>query len=351
MATRVGGAAVLVLARQTNSSSPLPEPSRVNAVSSRRVVLVAGSGRSGTSALAGALQTLGMHVPAPEVPADERGSRGLAESQWVVDLHTELLERVNVATYDARPAAWFETGKWAANGMLRTRVVDWLGPQFDVRPNPDVDVEPELVLKDPRMAWFLGLWRAAAMRVDAEASYLTPLRHVTEVVGTRDRPAARTAAWVNLMLHTERGTRGSQRAFVRYDDLLADWTIPLFRIGQQLGLRAVTEASANSMRKVHQFVDPDLHRAHHTWADVTVPRRLREIAEESWQVLSGLADEGGDTADRQATLDQLRDAYVELYDEAEGIAASTADAARREGSAVTADGAPEPKGLKRLLGR
>ena len=77
-----------------------------------------------------------MHVPTPEVPADERGSRGLAESQWVVDLHTEVLERVNVATYDARPSAWFETGKWAANGMLRTRVVDWLGPQFDVRPNP-----------------------------------------------------------------------------------------------------------------------------------------------------------------------------------------------------------------------
>jgi hypothetical protein len=320
-------------------------------VTSRRVVLVAGSGRSGTSALAGALQTLGMHVPAPEVPADERGSRGLAESQWVVDLHTELLDRVNVATYDARPSAWFETGKWSANGMLRTRVVDWLGPQFEARPNPDLDVEPEIVVKDPRLTWFLGLWKAAALRVDAEASYLTPLRHVTEVVGPRDKPATRVAAWVNLMLHTERGTRGSQRAFVRYDDLLADWTVPLFRIGQQLGVRAVTEASANSMRKVHQFVDPDLRRAHHTWADVVVPTRLQEIAEESWQALSGLADEGGDTEDRHATLDQLREAYVELYDEAEGIAASTADAARREGRTPAAVDTAEPKGIKRLLGR
>jgi hypothetical protein len=324
-------------------------------VTSRRVVIVAGSGRSGTSALAGALQTLGMHVPAPEVPADERGSRGLAESQWVVDLHTELLERVNVATYDARPSAWYETGKWSANGMLRTRVVDWLGPQFDQRPNPDLDVEPEIVLKDPRLAWFLGLWKAAAVRVGAEASYLTPLRHVTEVVGTRDRPVARTAAWVNLMLHTERATRGSQRAFVRYDDLLADWTIPLFRMGQRFGLRAVTEASANSMRKVHQFVDPDLHHAHHTWADLAVPARLREIAEESWRALSGLAVEGGDTEDRYPALDELREAYVALYDEAEGIAASSADAARREGAAApTGDGADdgrEPKGIKRLLGR
>ena len=322
-------------------------------MSSRRVVLVVGSGRSGTSALAGALQTLGMHVPTPEVPADERGSRGLAESQWVVDLHTDLLGRANVATTDARPSAWFETGKWAANGILRTRVTDWLGPQFDFRPPapPEVEDEPELVLKDPRMAWFLGLWRAAAMRVDATPASLTTLRHVTEVVGTRDRTSARTAAWVNMMLHTERATRGSLRAFVRYDDLLADWTIPLFRVGSEFGLRAVTEASANSMRKVHQFVDPDLHRAHHTWADLAVPPRLQEIAEESWQALSGLADEGGDTEDRHATLDELRDAYVALYDEAEGITASSADAARREGAAASTGDASEPKGLKRLLGR
>lgn len=317
-------------------------------MSSRRVVLVVGSGRSGTSALAGGLQALGMHVPPPEVPADEAGLRGSAESQWVVDLHTELLERANVGVTDARPSAWFETGKWAANGILRTRVVDWLGPQF--APLPDEEDEPELVLKDPRMAWFLGLWKAAALRVDATPAYLTTLRHVTEVVGTRDRPAARTAAWVNMMLHTERGTRGSLRAFVRYDDLLADWTIPLFRVGTDLGLRAVTEASANSMRKVHQFVDPDLHRGRHTWADVSVPPRLQEIAEESWQVLSALAEPDGETAARHATLDELRDAYVELYDEAEGIAASTADAARREG-VVAATETDQPKGLKRLLGR
>jgi hypothetical protein len=317
-------------------------------VSSRRVVLVVGSGRSGTSALAGGLQALGMHVPPPEVPADEAGPRGSAESQWVVDLHTELLERANVGVTDARPSAWYETGKWAANGILRTRVVDWLGPQF--APLPDEDDEPELVLKDPRMAWFLGLWKAAALRVDATPAYLTTLRHVTEVVGSRDRPAARTAAWVNMMLHTERATRGSLRAFVRYDDLLADWTIPLFRVGTDFGLRAVTEASANSMRKVHQFVDPDLHRGRHTWADLAVPPRLQEIAEESWQALSGLADPDGDTTARHGTLDELREAYVELYDEAEGIAASTADAARREG-VVTATETDQPKGLKRLLGR
>lgn len=316
-------------------------------MSNRRVVLVVGAQRSGATALAGALQSLRMHVPPPEVPADSVSPHGYAESKWVVDLHTELLERANVALDDARPSAWFETGKLCANGMLRTRVTDWLGPRF--APLPDEEVEPELVLKDPRMTWFLGLWRAVAMRCDATPAYLTTLRPVTEVVGGKDRPAARVAGWVNTMLHTEIATRGSERGFVRYDDLLTDWTIPVFRIGTELGLRSVTEASANDIRRVHQFVDPGL-RTSHTWEELAVPPRLRDLAEDSWRALSQLADPDGDTEDVQGQLDELRATYVEMYEEAEGLTAATADAARRAGPA---DGATlgDQKGRKRLIGR
>ena len=60
-------------------------------MSSRRVVFVVGSGRSGTSTMSGTLQTLGLHVPQPEVAADATNPKGFGEPQWVVDLHTELL--------------------------------------------------------------------------------------------------------------------------------------------------------------------------------------------------------------------------------------------------------------------
>jgi hypothetical protein len=310
--------------------------------SKRRVVFVVGSGRSGTSTMAGALQALGMHVPQPEVTADETNPKGFAESKWVVDLHTELLQRSHVQVSDARPSAWYETGKASASGITRARLTEWLGPQF----KPAVGEEPainELVVKDPRLAWFLGLWKSAALRCDAQASYVTMLRHVTEVVGSKKRYYApgqtgsafsevqRTAAWVNMMLHTERATRGATRAFVRYDDLLTDWTIPVFRLGQELDLAAVQEATANSMRKVHQFVDPDLRRVQSTWDDVEVPGRLREIAEETWQGLSKLVEPGGDTPDVHALLDEVRESYVAFYDEAEAVAQSSVIAARREG--------------------
>ena len=83
----------------------------------RSLVLVAGSGRSGTSLFSGILQRLGCHVPQPEVPADATNPRGFAESQWVVDFHTRLLRAARVQVSDARPAAWALT----ARGRARRR--------------------------------------------------------------------------------------------------------------------------------------------------------------------------------------------------------------------------------------
>ncbi len=62
-----------------------------------------------------------------------------------------------------------------------------------------------------------------------------------------------------------------------------------------------------------------------------MPKRLREIAQETWEALDRLPDEGGDTPEVQATLDQLREAYADLYEEAAAISQSTALASRREG--------------------
>lgn len=344
---------------------PDPTPAR------RRVVFVVGSGRSGTSTMAGALKTLGMHVPQPEVVADETNPKGFGEPQWVVDFHTRLLERCNVQVSDSRPQAWFRAGRTSTNEDLRGELHTWLEKQF-----AEGD---ELVVKDPRMAWFLGLWRSAALRSGAAPTYVTMLRPVTEVVGSKqkyyDRRAGdvqRTAAWVNMMLHTERSTRGSARAFVRYADMLADWTVPVFGIGERFGLESVSKAHTNDLRKVHQFIDPTLRRVQLTWDDVDVAPRLRDLAQETSTHLDRLADPDGDTPAVQDVLDQLRAAYSDYYEEAEAVAASTAIAAERTGFAKGAGSVPREaaaegyrtphwmramvpararRGLKRALGR
>lgn len=340
----------------------------------RRLVFVVGSGRSGTSTMSGTLQTLGVHVPQPEVQADDTNPKGFGEPQWVVDFHDELLRRCQVQVSDARPTAWFEAGKLATVDELRERLHSWLEGQF-------ADGGDELVVKDPRLSWFLGLWRGAAIRAGAAPSYVTMLRPVTEVVGSKQKyysarfgEVSRTAAWVNMMLHTERATRGGTRAFVRYHDMLTDWTVPLFQIGEQFDLKGVQTASANDIRKVHNFIDPSLRRVQLTWDDIEVPPRLRDIAQETWEALDSLAEPGGDQPETLDRLDDLRAAYADLYDEAEALAQSSIVAARRatpKVPAVRPAGPPAPvsradrvphwmramvpgpvrRGLRRALGR
>src|SRR5699024_9232055 len=132
---------------------PLWSPGRAHdeldpAQVSRRVLFVAGAGRSGTSTLAGIVSLLGMHVPQPEVAADASNPKGFGEPQWVVELDARLRREAGVQVSDSRPSAWFETGRISTREPARIRVAEWLGQHFAEH--------PELVVKDPRLSWFLG---------------------------------------------------------------------------------------------------------------------------------------------------------------------------------------------------
>jgi hypothetical protein len=292
----------------------------------RSLVVVAGSGRSGTSLFSGILQRLGYHVPQPEVPADATNPRGFAESQWVVDFHTRLLRAARVQVSDARPSAWALTAQVGLDPAVRRELREWLQLQFRVADH--------LIVKDPRLSWFLPLWRACAEELGVMPRFVTMLRHPAAVIDSKQRwygewqgNVARAAGWVQLTLYTERATRDSARAFVGYEDLLEDWTTAVARVADALDLAPVRDAPAQSMREVHGFVDRSLSRSRPDWGDINLPAALRAQADEVWALVARLALEPDATA-IAARLDELRVAYTELYAEAEAIAQSSIAAAR-----------------------
>jgi hypothetical protein len=291
----------------------------------RSLVVVAGSGRSGTSLFSGILQRLGYTVPGPEVPADETNPRGFAESQWVVDFHTRLLQRAGVHVADARPAAWARTARVGLDPAVIAELRGWLDGQFaDAR---------HLIVKDPRMSWFAPLWRQCATELGVPPRFVTMLRHPAAVIDSKQRwyggrqgDVSRAAGWLNQTLFTERATRDASRAFVAYDELLDDWTQAVGRAGESLGLEVVRSASPTAMRAAHGFVDQGLRRSSGDWERLAVPDSLRDQAEEVWQLISGLT--GGHDAEACERLDELRGDYTELYAAAEALAHSSIVAAR-----------------------
>jgi hypothetical protein len=302
---------------------------------SPHLVLVTGSGRSGTSSVAGALKRLGLHVPQPEVPADEKNPRGYYEPEWVTEFHKRVLNPVPVRTIDTRPTAGAIAAEVGSKPEVEAELREWLSGQLDAE---------QILVKDPRAFWILPVWTRVAAELGAEVSTLTMLRHPTEVVRSRDsaylteqtpsfrrqRETANIAAWVNAAFETERSTRSLPRAFVRYADLLADWRTALRLAGEQAGLTYNADLTGGAPHEVDDFIDAKLNRSAITWDDIAVPDQLRELAERTWQAMNTLVDDPT-SAEAVASLGELQEEYVELFDFSEAIAMDATTARVSEG--------------------
>jgi hypothetical protein len=299
----------------------------MNDATGPRLVLVVGVGRSGTSVITGILGQIGFHIPQPEVQADDTNPRGFGEPRWVVDLHHRLMRERRVTVNDSRPAAWESTNAAAEDVAVRAELRAWLKEQLD-QPAP-------VVVKDPRTVWFLPLWMRCAAELGVSTAFVTMLRHPAEIVTSAKRSygdwqsdASRAAAWLNVILETERVTREAPRAFVRYEDLLADWEGECRRIGAALDLPVLAGLERSAFPAVDTFVDPTLHRARVRWDALDVPERLESMAEDVWGRLQPLAAADGDAPERRTELDAAHRAYGALYAEAEAIAQSSVTAAK-----------------------
>jgi hypothetical protein len=289
----------------------------------KQLVLLIGVGRSGTSAFTGILRELGFHVPQPEVEPDETNPRGFGEPRWVVDWHTRLLKTVRVTTIDSRPAAFQKTLELGTRQELVDELRSWLEVQF-------VGTE-RVVVKDPRLSWFLGPWQRCAGELGVTPTFVTMLRPPTEVLGSArqwygnwQNDASRAAGWTNIMLHTEEQGRGSRRMFIHYDRLLTDWQAEIARLGRLIDAVDLTDVPGDRRQRVAAFVDPSLRRAAPGWDGLEVPAALQDVVDRAWAALEPL----GDGASQEHALDRVRTEYDAFYADVEAIAQSTTRAAQ-----------------------
>ena len=115
---------------------------------------MSGSGRSGTSSLAGTLKRLGLHVPQPEVEASETNPRGFYEPQWVIDFHKRHLKELALFNIDSRPAAVDIVARHVGTGVPTGELHEWLSGQLAEYDHAG----DQIVVKDPHAFWFAQVW-------------------------------------------------------------------------------------------------------------------------------------------------------------------------------------------------
>lgn len=282
------------------------------------MVVITGSGRSGTSLMAGVLKQLGLYLPQPEKGPDPVNPRGFFESEWVVDLHRSILDPLPVRTGDSRPQAAQLAAEASAAPEITDRLATWLTDQVAVAAGRS------LVVKDPRIFWLHDLWRRAARSAGVELQWLSMLRHPTEVARSRDlaflsgkpaeframRETSNVAGWCNVALASEVATRPETRVFVPYHSVVEDWRAAVGRIAAALALDLGVPDSRP--HPVDEFVDPGLVRATVADDELTLPDDLRDIADRVWAAMLRLTDDPQD-AHTVAELTALRELYAERH--------------------------------------
>lgn len=208
-------------------------PARPSEGTSALAVLIVGMHRSGTSALSGVLNKLGVAVPEALHPADEHNPRGYFEPERIIDFHEKLLAQLGSPSNDPLPLGydWLRSPVGQAAAEELAEILD---DEFAGR--------PMCLFKDPRICRLLPVWSAAVVRSGRAAAAILPYRDPLEVARSLSVKAGLGRAyslfmWLQHVLLGERFTRDMARSFTAYDDLMADWRAVSAKLERELGVR------------------------------------------------------------------------------------------------------------------
>ena len=245
-----------------------------NTIARRNLVLVLGMHRSGTSALARVLALAGCALPKTlfEAVAGDN-DLGYWESRPLIEFHEGLFHKIGTTMLADEPIdpAWFESrdARRAEDALLSIVRDEWRDGIFAAR-------TPWLV-KEPRIARLMPLWRRALARIGRRVVVVHMLREPAEVAASllqRPELAQRgftkeTAerAWLEHVLLAERHTRDLPRTFASIDLLMGDWRTVVGRVGALLPAGEIDVGRAES--GVAEFLQPALrhHRVKHDRAN------------------------------------------------------------------------------------
>jgi hypothetical protein len=264
------------------------------AAETRKIILVLGMHRSGTSAVTRCLNLLGAEIGNKLLPPADDNRSGFWEHAGVVAIHEELLGDLGRVWHDARalPEGWFLS---AAARKARDKLATLISNDFDGR--------ALWAVKDPRLCRFVPLWREVLLESGFEAAALLVVRHPAEVARSLDiREGLRSETtylnWLEHFAEAESATRGMPRALLSYQGLLSDWREAFAKAGRAMGVKWPTP-----IEDAHSAIDAFLDRSkrHHVFSKgfcqpPEILDRLYELCSsldpdaQDWNAISGLVD-------------------------------------------------------------
>ncbi len=243
----------------------------------RTALVVLGMHRSGTSVLANVLSLSGFSPPKTLMKANKWNPNGYYESVAIMKFNDKMMKKALGSSWSS--ASCGSSVKKLDNVKLalkkyKQNAISLIKSEFQDKQN--------IVLKDPRISVLYDFWSDVLRACEYTPKPIIAIRNPLEVVASLARRNNFTAnqtndIWLHHSLAAERATRGAQRAFVLYDDLMDDFRTPLRHCEAALGV-VLANLSQKEGNGAGSAVSPTARHAR--LASTTIePAWLREVFE------------------------------------------------------------------------
>ena len=252
---------------------------------SKKLIVVIGMHRSGTSAITRGLELLGVGLGTNLHPAASDNPKGFWEDSECLEINEELLSYFGSA-YDQLGEGWDTSIADSEVSRIKLKASELISRKL----------EENTIwgFKDPRTSRFLPFWKEVFSSVGCDVGYVIALRNPVSIVDSLSKrnktPAEKTyLLWLQHMLPSLQITEGASRVVVDYDEFMDSPYDQMKRVGQRLGLPIAEQGSQEVEAFAQEFLDKGLRHSRYTEAQLRLDSRAPFIVYDAYLVMSKLS--------------------------------------------------------------
>lgn len=277
----------------------------------KKVIVVLGMHRSGTSAMTRSLQILGVGLGDNLHPAGFDNPKGFWEDQDCIAINEELLSHVGSA-YDRLGGNLDINMEDPVVQSLYLRAVNLVSE--NIAENQGV-----WGVKDPRMCRLLGFWKKVFDECGCDVSYVLSLRNPISVAESLNRrngipPEKSHLLWLQHMVPALIETQGERRVVVDYDLIMESPTEQVMRISDALRMPLGEDSEQQLKEFSESFLERGLRHSKHSLDQVSQDPSVSSDTFKAYELLFRAArDEVSiDSNEVQAGFEKL-DSNLQAY--------------------------------------